>query len=32
MDLVELEQQPTYNQKEEILSEEEGCVSKEILI
>jgi hypothetical protein len=31
-DVIELEQQHTYNEKEEIVSEGEGCVSKEILI
>jgi hypothetical protein len=31
-DLIELEQQRTYGEKEEIASEIEGCVSKEILI
>jgi hypothetical protein len=32
MDLIELEQQHTYDEKEEIASEGEGSVSKEILI
>jgi hypothetical protein len=32
MDLIELEQQCTYDKKKEIASEGEGCVSKEILI
>jgi hypothetical protein len=31
-DLIELEQQRTFDKKEEIVSEGEGCVSKEILI
>jgi hypothetical protein len=31
-DLIELEQQRTYDEKEEIAAEGEGCVSKEILI
>jgi hypothetical protein len=31
-DLTESEQQLTYDEKEEIASEGEGCVSKEILI
>jgi hypothetical protein len=31
-DLIELEQQHTYDKKKEIASEGGGCVSKEILI
>jgi hypothetical protein len=31
-DIIELEQQRTYNKKKEIASEGEGCVSKKILI
>jgi uncharacterized protein with ParB-like and HNH nuclease domain len=31
-DLIELEQQHTYDEEEEIASAGEGCVSKEILI
>jgi hypothetical protein len=32
MDLIELKQQHTYDEKEEVASEGEGCVLKEILI
>jgi hypothetical protein len=32
MDLTELEQQCTYDEKEQIAAEGEGCVSKKILI
>jgi hypothetical protein len=32
MDLIELKPQSTYEKKEEIASEGEGCVSKEMLI